>query len=222
MAAATTLRVDFVSDIACPWCMVGLASLQQALKKLDGQVQADIHLQPFELDPNLPLDGDDADAHLMRKYGIDVAQMDANRDVIRERAAALGCTYNVRHGSRVWNTFDAHRLLHWADTQHHDRALALKQALFRAYFADNENVSDRAVLVRIAQACGLDGAAAMAVLERGDYAEEVRTQEAHYQRAGIHSVPATIINDQHLIPGGQPPDVFERALRQIAEGSTTA
>ncbi|HJU26081.1 MAG TPA: DsbA family oxidoreductase, partial [Rhodanobacteraceae bacterium] len=173
MTSPAPLRIDFVSDVACPWCAVGLASLQQALGRLYGSVQTEIHLQPFELNPHLAHEGEDAGEHIMRKYRIDGAQMEANRAQIRERAAALGFAYNVRRGSRVWNTFDAHRLLHWAELQDRERALELKQALFRAYFSDGENVSDRDVLVRIAKDAGLDADEARRVLDSEEYADEV-------------------------------------------------
>lgn len=216
MNAPTPLRIDFVSDVACPWCAIGLASLQQALRALDGSVQAEIHLQPFELNPQLPFAGEDANEHLMQKYGIGEAQLEVNRKAIRDRAAALGVTINTGRGSRVWNTFDAHRLLHWAGTRDRDQAVALKQALFRAYFTANENIADHAVLVRVAEAAGLDAGEARRVLEGNEFADAVRTREHHYQQAGIHSVPATIVDGQWLISGGQPPDSFERALRGIA------
>lgn len=216
MTTPAPLRIDFVSDVACPWCAIGLASLQQALQKLDGNVQAEIHLHPFELEPDMPFAGEDAGEHLRRKYNIGEAQLEANRKAIRERAASLGIVINHGPGKRVWNTFDAHRLLHWAELQDCDRALALKQALFRAYFTDNENVADRDVLVRIATSVGLDPDDSRRVLEGSDYAREVREQERYYQQAGIHSVPATIVNGTHLIPGGQPPETFEQALREIA------
>lgn len=221
MDSTVNLRIDFVSDVACPWCAVGLASLRRALDKLAGDVTADIHLQPFELNPAVPPEGEDAGERLMREYGIDEAKMEANRSVVRERAAAVGIAYNMRKGSRAWNTFDAHRLLHWAGTQDLDKALALKEALFRAYFTDNENVSDHAVLTRLAAGVGLDAEAARRVLDSGDYADAVHAQEQRYQMAGIHSVPATIVNGQYLIPGGQPPETFEHALREIA-GKATA
>lgn len=214
------LRIDFVSDVACPWCAVGLAGLQQALTKLDGSIEADIHLQPFELSPGMPFEGEDAVDHIMHKYGISEAQSEANRKVLRERAAAVGFTYNMRRGSRVWNTFDAHRLLHWAELQDPGKSVALKQALFRAYFTDNENVADRDVLVRLGNDAGLDANEARRMLENGEYAEEVRARERHWQQAGIHSVPAAIVNGQYLISGGQPPEVFENALREIAAKST--
>ena len=222
MTSPAPLRIDFVSDVACPWCAVGLASLQQALAKLDGEVRAEIHLQPFELNPGLPPEGEDAGEHIMRKYGIDEAQMEANRATIRERAAALGFAYNVRRGSRIYNTFDAHRLLHWAELQERERALELKQALLRAYFSDGEDVSDRDILVRIAKDAGFDPDQARRVLDSGEYADEVRAQERRFQQAGIHSVPATIVNNAVLISGGQPPEVFENALREIAAKTAAA
>ena len=222
MTAPAQIRIDFVSDVACPWCAIGLASLRQALAKLDGSVQADIHLQPFELNPGLAHEGEDAGEHLMRKYGIGEAQLEANRNAIRERAAPLGVEINTGKGSHVWNTFDAHRLLHWAGLQDAGKALALKHALFRTYFTDNENVADRDVLVRIAVDTGLDAEAARQVLEDGAYADEVRAQEHHYQQAGISAVPATIVNRKFLISGGQPTEVFEDALREIARKSASA
>lgn len=214
MTAPTPLRIDFVSDVSCPWCAVGLASLEQALQRLDGTVQADIHLQPFELNPQLPAEGEDATEHLMHKYGIDTAQVEANRAVIRERAAAVGFAFNMGVGSRVYNTFDAHRLLHWAELK--GGHLALKKGLLRAYFTNGEDVASHEVLVRLAGEAGLDGEQARDVLEGGAYADEVRAQERFFQQRGIRSVPATIVNGTHLIPGGQPPEVFEQALREIA------
>lgn len=216
MTSQTPLRIDFVSDIACPWCAIGLASLQQALTRLDGTVNAQIHLQPFEVNPQLPPEGEDANERQMGKYGISEAQLEARRAVIRERAAAFGIAFNTHKGSRVYNTFDAHRLLHWAELQNRAQALALKRILQRAYFSDDENISNHEVLVRLAREAGLDADAARRVLEGGEYADAVRTQERHFQQAGVHSVPTIIINGQHLISGGQPPEVFEQALRQIA------
>ena len=222
MAAPARFRIDFVSDVACPWCAIGLASLKSALTKLDGSVEAEIHLQPFELNPQMPFEGEDAGEHIRHKYGIDDAQLEVNRRAIRARAAPLGVAINTQAGSRVWNTFDAHRLLRWAEQQNRETAIALKQALFRAYFTDNENVADRDVLVRIAKKNGLDGDAARRMLDGNEYADEVRAQERHWQQAGIHSVPATVVNGQYLISGGQPPEVFENALREIATKTPAA
>jgi predicted DsbA family dithiol-disulfide isomerase len=214
MNSPAALRIDFVSDVSCPWCAIGLAALEQALGRLGDNVSVQIHLQPFELNPQLAAEGEDATEHLMRKYAIDAEQVEANRAVIRQRAAALGLAFNMGGGSRVYNTFDAHRLLHWAELDGHH--LALKKALLRAYFSDGEDVASHEVLVRLAGEAGLDREQARGILEGGTYADEVRAQERFFQERGIHSVPATIINGKHLIPGGQPPDVFERALREIA------
>lgn len=216
MTSQTPLRIDFVSDVACPWCAIGLASLQQALTRLDGTVNAEIHLQPFEVNPQLPPEGEDANERQMGKYGISEAQLEARRAAIRERAAAFGIAFNTHKGSRVYSTFDAHRLLHWAELQNRQLALALKRILQRAYFSDDENISNHEVLVRLAREAGLDADAARRVLESGEYADTVRAQERHFQQAGVRSVPTIIINGQHVISGGQPPEVFEQALRQIA------
>jgi len=222
MTAPARFRIDFVSDVACPWCAIGLASLKSALTKLEGSVEAEIHLQPFELNPQTPFEGEDAGEHIRQKYGIDDKQLEANRSAIRERAAALGVAINTQAGSRVWNTFDAHRLLHWAEQQDREKAVALKQALFRAYFTDNENVADRDALVRIAKETGLEGDAARRMLDGNEFVDEVRAQEHRWQQAGIHSVPATVVNGQYLISGGQPPEVFENALREIATKTAAA
>ncbi|QEE26031.1 MAG: DsbA family oxidoreductase [Rhodanobacter sp.] len=211
---STSVRIDFVSDVSCPWCAVGLASLQQALKHLDGEVTADIHFQPFELNPQMPAEGEDATEHLVRKYGSSAEQIDANREAIRARGAAVGFTFNMDRRSRVYNTFDAHRLLHLAELEGHQ--LALKQALLRAYFTEGEDVSAHDTLVRIASDAGLNADRARQILAGSEFADEVRTQEEFFTSRGIHSVPATIVNGQHLISGGQPPEAFEQALRQIA------
>ncbi|CAM0997501.1 DSBA oxidoreductase [Rhodanobacter sp. Root179] len=216
MTTPAALRIDFVSDVSCPWCAVGLASLQQALARLDGEISAEIHFQPFELNPQMAAAGEDATEHLVRKYGSSAEQIDANRAAIRERGAALGFTFNMDRRSRVYNTFDAHRLLHWAGLE--GRQLALKQILLRAYFTDGEDVSAHDTLQRLAIEAGLDGERARQILAGDEYADDVREQERFFTSRGIHSVPATIVNGQHLISGGQPPEAFEQALRQIAAG----
>lgn len=218
-----SLRIDFVSDVSCPWCAVGLASLQCALSRLGEEVTAQIHFQPFELNPQLPAEGEDSTEHLVRKYGSSAEQIDANRKTICERGAAVGFTFNMDRRSRVYNTFDAHRLLHWAALQ--GKELALKQALLRAYFTDGEDVSNHDTLLRLATSVALDATQAAQILASGTYTDEVRRQEQHYVSRGIQSVPATIVNNRHLISGGQPPEAFEQALRQIAateKAATTA
>ena len=211
-----TLRIDFVSDVVCPWCAIGLASLEQALQRTQGEVAADIHFQPFELNPHLPAEGEGIGEHLQRKYGMDQAQLADNQERIRARGAALGFVFDFNARSRIWNTFDAHRLLHWAGIEGGQRAL--KHALLQAYFSEGRNVSDRATLVDIAGAAGFDVARAQAILGSGEYADEVREAEQFFTRNGISGVPAVIIERKHLVSGGQPVEVFERALREIAAG----
>jgi predicted DsbA family dithiol-disulfide isomerase len=158
--------------------------------------------------------GQDIAEHLAEKYGATAAQSEGTRAAIRERGAALGFTFRMDQRGRIYNTFDAHRLLTWAGGQ--GRQGALEHALFGAYFSAGENIADHAVLVRAAGAAGLDTTQAQQVLASGAYADEVRERERFYQAQGIHAVPAVIVNDRHLIQGGQPPEVFEQALRQIA------
>ena len=212
--APVPLRIDFVSDVVCPWCAIGLASLEQALQRLQGEVAAEIHFQPFELNPQLPPEGEDIAGHLQRKYGMDEAQLAQNQERIRQRGAELGVVFDLGARSRIYNTFDAHRLLHWAETEGRQREL--KHALLRAYFSEGKDVSDRDTLVAIAASAGLDAGRARAILDSGEFAGEVRATERFFQQLGISGVPAIIIERRHLVSGGQPPEVFERALREIA------
>ena len=208
------LKIDFVSDVSCPWCAVGLASLQTALDRVGPGVQVDIRFQPFELNPHMAPQGEDTTEHLSRKYGSTPEQAAAIRETIRARGAELGFVFNLDKRSRLYNTFDAHRLLHWAEIEGHQ--LALKKALLKAYFTDGEDPSNHVVLVRLAGEVGLDAQRASEILAKDEFAAEVRKQEQFYLEQGIHSVPAVVINDRHLISGGQPPEVFEQALRQLA------
>jgi predicted DsbA family dithiol-disulfide isomerase len=211
------LRIDFVSDVACPWCAVGLHSLEHALQAVAGEIPVELHFQPFELNPTMAAEGADAGEYLKAKYGMDDGQLARSRAALRERGAAVGFDFGDR--ARVWNTFDAHRLLHWAGLQSGDAQRALKHAMLQAYHGQGLNPSDPQLLARLAGDAGLDALEAVAVLSEGRYAEEVRAAESEWQRAGIQSVPSIVINQQHLIQGGQPPEVFEQALRRIA-GST--
>jgi predicted DsbA family dithiol-disulfide isomerase len=208
------LKIDFVSDVSCPWCVIGLRSLEQALQRVGDAVTADIHFQPFELNPHLPQAGQDVTEHLVQKYGSTPEQLRHNQEAIRARGAELGFTFDMGKRSRVYNTFDAHRLLHWAELE--GRQLELKRALFAAYFTAGRNPSDREVLVDVATQAGLDPARAREVLESGRYADDVREREQLYGRLGIQAVPSVIFNDKYLIQGGQPVEIFEQALRQIA------
>ncbi|MEL4178184.1 DsbA family oxidoreductase [Roseateles sp. PN1] len=210
------MKIDFVSDVSCPWCAIGLKSLEQALARVP-ELQVDLHFQPFELNPQMAPEGEEINAHLARKYGASPEQMAQTREMIRERGAALGFTFTKGARDRIYNTFDAHRLLHWAGITGGEAQKTLKHALLKAYFTEGKNPGDTAVLLEAATAAGLDATEAGEVLSSGRYADEVRQAEAFWQSQGINSVPAIIINERHLISGGQTPEVFEQALRQIAQ-----
>lgn len=213
-AVPQTLKIDFVSDIACPWCAVGLGGLEKALAALDGEVAADISFHPFELNPDMPAGGQNSLDHIARKYGMAPEQLRASRDMIRERAAGVGFVMNTSDDSRIYNTFDAHRLLAWAGEQ--GRQLELKRRLLALNFTDQADPGDHDALVAAAESVGLDGTAARAVLASDRYAEEVRADQALWRSRGINSVPAVVVNERYLISGGQPPEEFERQLRAIA------
>lgn len=208
------VRIDFVSDIACPWCAIGLASLEQAIARVGDAASVELHFQPFELNPQMAPEGEDAADHLMRKYGMPREQLEKNRENIRARGAALGFKFGPRE--RIHNTFDAHRLLHWAGTIGTSQQLALKHALLVAYHTHGEDVSSRAALLAAVAQSGLDGRRAAQVLDSDEYADAVREREKYYLARGIHGVPAIIFDERSLISGGQPVEVFEQALRQLA------
>ena len=212
----TALKIDFVSDIACPWCAVGLGALEKALERLQGQVQADLHFQPFELNPHMPPGGQDLGEHLTEKYGSTPEQQAQIRQTIAARGAEVGFEFHPGGRGRVYNTFNAHRLLHWAEGQGPGRQHALKKAFLQAYQGRAECMDDAEVLLSAVVVAGLDEAKAREVLASEAFTAEVRERQQFYTQAGIRSVPAVIINDKHLISGGQPVEVFEQALRQIA------
>ena len=214
------MKIDFVSDISCPWCAIGLKSLEQALQQLPG-LQVALHFQPFELNPQMPPEGEEINAHLTRKYGRSEAEFAQTREMIRQRGAELGFTFTQGARGRIYNTFDAHRLLHWAGLQGGGVQRDLKLALLGAYFTEGRNPGDHAVLLAVAQKVGLDAMQAGEVLASDRFAAEVRAAQALWQAHGINSVPAVIINDRHLISGGQPPEMFLQALRQIAADAAT-
>ena len=208
------LKIDFISDVSCPWCAIGLGSLEEALRRVDGLVEAEIRFRPFELNPDMPAEGQNIGEHVAMKYGATPEQSAGARAAIKARAAEVGFVIATGPESRIYNTFDAHRLLHWAAIE--GRQYPLKRVLLEAYFAYGENPGDPEVLADAAGRAGLDVDAAREVLSSGRYAAEVRADEQRWREADIHAVPAVIINDRFMISGGQPADAFERALRKIA------
>lgn len=210
------IKIDFVSDVACPWCAVGLRALEEAMARIGDELQVELHFQPFELNPQMPPEGEDAVEHLTRKYGISAAQAAQNAEAIRDRGRELGFEFDMGKRRRVYNTFDTHRLLHWAGEQGQAQQLRLKHVLLRAYFSEGRDVSDTETLAALAAEAGLDAQWAAQILVSDDYAEGVRQQQHFYREQGISAVPSVIFNDRHLIQGGQPVETFEQALRQLA------
>ncbi|MDH6152316.1 MULTISPECIES: DsbA family oxidoreductase [Paraburkholderia] len=210
------LTIDFVSDIACPWCAIGLSSLQLALARLQDKIDARIVVHPFELNPQMGPDGEDIVEYLGKKYGRTAAQIAETQAMIRERGGSVGFDFGPR--TRTYNTFDAHRLLHWAGLKGHQ--LPLKLALLRAYHADGKNPGNHDVLVEAAQSVGLDANEARDVLTSGAYADEVREAEKNNQEMGIQSVPSIIFNRRYLVTGGQPVEQFVQVIEEIVAKET--
>jgi predicted DsbA family dithiol-disulfide isomerase len=208
------MKIDFVSDVVCPWCIIGLGALEQALANAGDVIKAEIHFHPFELNPDMPPEGQNVGEHVAQKYGSTPEQSASAREMIRARAAEVGFTMATSKDSRIYNTFDAHRLLHWAGLE--GRQSQLKHALFEAYFTNGQNPGDYDVLVAAAEKAGLDPVAAREVLVSGKFAKAVRVAEEAWRGEGVSAVPTIVINDKYLITGGQPAAVFERALRRIA------
>uniref|UniRef100_UPI0025F0577F DsbA family oxidoreductase n=1 Tax=Rhodoferax sp. TaxID=50421 RepID=UPI0025F0577F len=186
------------------------------LANLPGDVVVKFSVQPFELNPQMPVGGQDITEHLTQKYGSTAEQQAQIRDTIRQRGAELGFAFNASGRGRIYNTFAAHRLLHWAGLESADKQLALKKALLVACHSDSQAMDSTAILLAAVAQAGLDVARAQNILASDEFTAEVREAQAFYASQGIRSVPAVIINDQHLISGGQPVGVFEQALRQIA------
>lgn len=217
------MKIDFVSDVACPWCAVGLNSLEEAIRRIqqsDPNINIQIDMQPFELNPDMADGGVDAGEYLMKKYGMSAEQLQAGRATLRARGAEVGFSFGDR--SRVWNTFDAHRLLFWAGQVAPEKQRALKHALLTAYHQDNRSPADQVVLLELVAEVGLDVDVAQAILTSDLHTTDVRKAEKYWQQNGITAVPSVIINGRHLIQGGQSPDTFEQAIRQIASTASTA
>ncbi|MDZ4760619.1 MAG: DsbA family oxidoreductase [Alphaproteobacteria bacterium] len=210
---AIPLRIDFVSDVACPWCVIGLRSLMKALDELGDEVEAEIVFQPFELNPDMPPEGQNTFEHVQAKYGSTPEKSALSREALRESGEALGFAFGYGPDSRIWNTFDAHRLLHWAHGE--GRQHALKEALFVANFTDGLSISDNEVLVRAAASAGLDARRARSVLVSGQFADEVRKDEATWRDRGIQAVPSIVFEERWMIQGGQPSEMFVQAIRQV-------
>ncbi|MGQ7843324.1 DsbA family oxidoreductase [Granulosicoccus sp. 3-233] len=205
------MKIDIVSDVVCPWCIVGYRQLQQALEQTG--IEADIHWHPFELNPDMPPEGEQLRDHVMRKYGSSAEDSDRNRQQLVAIGAELGIEFNFSEESHIRNTHDAHQLMHWAETK--GLKNELKQSLFLAYFTEELDVSNHQVLIDRAESVGLDREEAAAVLEDQRYAETVRENERLWVSRGIQGVPAVILEEKYLLSGAQGVENFSAALKQV-------
>ncbi len=210
----TTLKIDIVSDVMCPWCIIGYKNLEQALQQLHGEIDAQISWKPFELNPDMPLEGQDLNEHLMQKYGLSEAQGDENRNNLLAAGQRAGFTFNFAGKRIMINSFDLHRLLMWAAEQ--GKQTELKLAFFKAHFSDLIYLNQEQALLNVVAHVGLDKDTARNILHSDKYVQAVREEQHNIKQMGISSVPTFIINDKYALTGGQPPDAFIQALQKIS------
>lgn len=208
-----TLQIDIVSDVVCPWCIIGYQQLAKALEATG--TAHEIHWHPFELNPAMPSEGQNLREHVAEKYGTTNEQSVESRVRMTEAGADVGFEFRFADDMRMHNTFNVHQLLHWA--AQHGRMHDLKQALFAAHFTDRQNLSDDSALADVAAEVGLERAEALAVLEDQRFATDVRTAEDYWVNQGIRGVPAVIFNRRHLVSGAQGVENYKRILEQLAE-----
>ena len=220
MTMKPTIKIDYVSDIACPWCAVGLGNLNKAMAQLDDKVNFEVHFRPFELNPNMPIGGQDAIEHLTEKYGLSAEQVKANQSNIRSKAIEAGFEFHPDGRKRVYNTFNAHRLIYWAAKEYGpDKQASLKKELLNTYFCLAVNLDDKKNIIDAVRRAGLDPERAQNILDGDEFSKEVREEESTYINAGINSVPAIILNGQYLVQGAQPPESFVNVFEQILQKS---
>lgn len=212
----SSLRIDIVSDVMCPWCIIGYRQLAQALEASD--VAHEVHWHPFELNPEMPPEGQNVREHVAEKYGSTAEQSEQSRQQMTKLGSELGFDFSFTEDMRMHNTFNTHQLLHWADKQGCKNDL--KMALFTAHFTDGRDLSDIAVLVDVATEIGLDPTEGLAVLEDQRFASEVRQEQSFWIQQGIRGVPAVVFDRQHLVTGAQGVDNYTNILAQLTKNST--
>jgi len=208
-----SMQIDIVSDVVCPWCAIGFANLNTALKELDEPIEAHVEWHPFQLNPSMGKTGQDINEHLAEKYGLSPEKLNDNKQHISKLGKEAGVELKFDQRARIYNTLDCHVLLHWAGEQ--GKQTQLKLALFKAYFSEGLDISDQDTLLQLVASVGLDQNMAQEVLSEGQYKLLVQEQEAKYKSMGIQSVPAFIINNEYLLSGGQPVAAFKQALKEI-------
>lgn len=211
---STSIRIDFISDIVCPWCAIGLGALEQAIQRVADEIVVDLHFEPFELNTEMPAGGQNAVEHIMQKYGSSAADIARGQESIRSGGKSVGFHFDLEKRTHFYNTFDAHRLMYWASLEGVQRPLA--HALFSAYFTHGQDISAHDTLANIAADVGLVKEQALKLLASHQYTNEVRERQYYFTTRGIHSVPVVVLNGRQLITGAQTADYYEQALRKIA------
>lgn len=212
------LRIDFVSDVVCPWCIVGYRQVQKGLELLPEPVEVESWWHPFELNPNMPPEGEDSAEHIMRKYGSTPEQSRANRQRLTDIGRELGFDFNYREGMRVYNTFKAHKLLTVFGAERGWQAQTkLKMALFSAYFTDGRDVSDDMTLLDIAEGQGMDRNAAAAWIGDETLSQNVRAELQQWVNQNITGVPAIIFDRKFMVPGAQSAETFANVITKVME-----
>jgi predicted DsbA family dithiol-disulfide isomerase len=216
MVGTVPLRIDIVSDVVCPWCIIGLKQVEKAFTLVAQDISAETHWHPFELNPNMPPEGEDTAEHIARKYGSTPEQSRANRQRLSDIGDGLGFAFNYGDGMRIYNTFNAHKLLTIFGSERGWRAqTALKMALFNAYFQDRRDVSNTETLCDIAEAQGMDRAVALAWINDAALTASVRAEMAHWTDQNITGVPAIIFDQKYMVPGAQSAETFADVINKV-------
>ncbi|MPW27870.1 DsbA family oxidoreductase [Agarivorans sp. B2Z047] len=218
MSAGISLRIDIVSDVVCPWCIVGYLRLQQALSQLSDDIRPHIEWHPFELNPNMPSEGQNLREHIQEKYGSTLEQSEAVREQLKNLGDELGFSFKFSPDSRIYNTFEAHQLLHWA--QPYGKQTELKLALFDAYFSQAKDPSDRNTLLNVVESIGLGRDLAERVLVDEMYVEAVRNSQQQWQNQNIRAVPAFIFNNRYLLSGAQPVETLLQVINECTNNAS--
>ncbi len=213
-----SVKIEFVSDISCTWCAIGIKSLEAAIEAVSPEITVDLHFQPFELNPDMPVGGQNLTEHIGEKYGSSSASWAASRENIRQRGEAVGFRFSLNEDSRIYNTFDAHRLLHWARLE--GKQIELKNALITTHFSEGQNPADPEVLIRAAVTAGLNAETARSILDSDLYTEEVRSEEKRWIRAGVRAVPTVVVNGSQRVEGSLPAKSYEQLIREAAASTT--
>lgn len=215
------ISIAIVSDVVCPWCIVGYLKLQKAIENLQRQqsLEIDISWHPFELAPDMTNNGENLRDFLANKYGASATASQQIREQLTQLGDELGFSFNFSADMKRYNTFNAHQLLAWAAQS--DRQTPLKLALFKAYFTDHLDISDPQQLSLIAGQAGLDAEQALQILTQQSYAQTVRDEQQQWIDKGINSVPSSVVENSYLITGAQDSQTWEDNIKQIIAQLTT-